>query len=147
MSSSAVLTCNLICWLFSSSSALTSTTKQSFLVLPHLKNDHAALITQALQGIPSHHWQQNNIHLQFSVPPRLLAPSGLRLGEGDRLELFIEPVCLLISFPGGPQQRDWCSRRYREHPGPPAEQHSGFGSWPRILTPPPPAPPRCSPRL
>lgn len=42
---SAALTCNRICWLFSSSRLLTSTIKQSFLVLPHPENDHAALIT------------------------------------------------------------------------------------------------------
>lgn len=85
MSSSAAFTSNPIYWLFSSGSLLTSTTKQSFLVRPHPESDHAALITEASQGIPSHHWQRNNIHLQLSVPPLRLATSGLRLGGGGSM--------------------------------------------------------------
>lgn len=131
MSSSAALTSNPIYWLFSSSSLLTSTTKRSFLVLPHPENDHAALITEACQGIPSHHWQRNNIHLQLSVLPLRLATSGLRLGGGGSIRAIYRT--LPISLPRGQHQQDWRGKRYREHPGPLRSSIRGLGLWPQIL--------------
>lgn len=81
---------------------------------------------------PPHLWQHSNIHLQLSVLPLRFATSGLRLGNRDRLELFIGHVSAGF-IPRRSQQQEWQGKRYREHPGPPAKHHSGLRLWPRIL--------------
>lgn len=106
LSSSPALTCNRICWPLSSSNLHASRTKQSVLVLSHPENDHAALIREAFQERPSHHWQHNSIHLSIKLSLLRLSASGLGLGEEDRLELFIEGARLLDLLSRGHCQRE-----------------------------------------
>lgn len=106
LSSSPALTSNQICWPLSSSNLLASTTQQSVLVLSHPENDHAALIIEAFQERPSHHWQNNSIHLSIKRSLLRLSASGLGLGEEDRLELFIEGAHLLDLLSRGHYQQE-----------------------------------------
>lgn len=132
-SSSPALTCNRICWPLSSSNLLASLTKQSVLVLSHPENDHAALIREAFQERPSHHWQHNSIHLSIKLSLLRLSASGLGLGEEDQLELFIERARLLDLLSRGHYQQERHDIHNREHPGPLQSNNpsSGFehGWW------------------